>query len=127
MHSLLYRIRNHTFTEYAYREFGKFLKVELLYSAGLLDYLEVTLLDKLRGWNSDKALVGIEHIKTTALVEQHCYLRYMFVIWRTRFYLTTHITIEPWRFRVKGGIAALTAIPICCEAELTEFSLMQCS
>lgn len=42
MHSFVYRMRNHSFIEYANREFGKFLKVEMLYSAGLLDYLEVT-------------------------------------------------------------------------------------
>jgi len=42
MHSFLYRIRNHSFSVYANREFGQFLKVELLYPAGLLDYPEVT-------------------------------------------------------------------------------------
>jgi hypothetical protein len=42
MHSFVYRIRNHSCTEYANREFGKFFGVELLHSAGLFDYLEVT-------------------------------------------------------------------------------------
>jgi len=47
MHSFVYRIRNHSCTKYASREFGKFLKIELLYSADLLDYLEVTSFGKI--------------------------------------------------------------------------------